>query len=319
MNVKRWLPQVLPWIAPVLFVAALYLLRREFEHLTLRDLADELARIPNRRIFAAAGFTALSYLALTLCEWLAVRYAESKLNYRRVGPISFICSSVGHNFGNAILVGGALRARLYTLQGLRPLAISKVVLLYSFSYWIGYLLLAGCVFLIAPPSMSAQSPVGRVSLRIIGAAFLMLTVAYFLIAATPSRGFARKLTLRWTQLRIPRLRIAIPQTILMALALIFSAAALYALLGIGDSIAFGEFMGIFLIALVTGMASQVPGGLGVFESAAFLLLPNTLPATPILGALLVYRLIFYLVPFTLSLTLMIILEARLRLMRRAGP
>jgi phosphatidylglycerol lysyltransferase len=316
MNVLRLLPKLLPWIAPVLFVAALFVLRREFEQLTLRELVDELARIPLPGILAALGFTALSYLALTICEWLAVRYAESSLKYRRVGPISFVCSAVGHNFGNAIFVGGALRARLYTLQGLRPLAISKVVLLYAFSYWIGYLVLAGFVFLLVPPSLSVQSPVGRMSLRIIGAGFLMLAVAYFLIAATPSRGFARKLTLRWTQLRIPALRIAVPQTILMALSLVFSAAALYALMGLKGVLGFPEFMGIFLLSLVTGMASQVPGGLGVFESAVFLLLPDILPATSMLGALLIFRLIFYLVPFTLSLMLMVILEARLRLSRR---
>lgn len=313
----RWLfPRILPFVAPVLFFAAVFVFRKEFEDVTLGDLLRELGRIPNTHILGAVCLTATAYFLMTLCEWLAAVYAGTGLPYRRIGPVSFACTAVGHNFGNAIVVGGALRARLYSARGLRPIAISKIVVLYSLSYWIGYLVLAGLIFLLDPPAGSSRVRLPPLSVQVLGGSFLMLSVCYFAVAAAPDQGFARKLTLRWTQLRIPALRIAVPQTVLMIVDQTCAAGALYLLLDLSGVLPFPAFLGIFLLALVTGIASQVPGGLGVFETAMLLLLQEHLAPSGVLGALLVFRLVFYLIPFAISLTMILIFEMRMRARRK---
>jgi len=309
----RWLlPRVLPFVAPALFFAAIFVFRREFEDLTLKDLERELRRIPNPHILGALGLTAIAYFLMTLCEWIAVAYADATLSYRRLAPVSFVCNAVSHNFGNAIVVGGALRARLYTARGLGPVTISKVIVFYSLSYWIGYLVLAGFIFLVDPPSGSGRVRLPELSVQVLGGSFLMLAIAYFAVAAAPDQAFARKLTLRWTEIRIPRIRIAVPQTALMIIDLTLAAGALYLLLGLSGLMTLPVFLGIFLLALITGIASQVPGGLGVFETAILLLLQHQLSPPVILGALLVFRLVFYLIPFAAGLALLFVFELQLR-------
>ncbi len=316
MRLARLLPRVLPFVVPVVFLAAIFFFRKEFESITLVDLAAALDAIPNGRILAAVGLTAVAYVLMTICEHLAMIYARGALSYRDVGPISFACTAVGHNFGNAVFVGGALRARMYSAKGLGPLAISKIVVLYSLSYWIGYLVLAGFLFLLDPPPASSRVRLGELSVQVIGGSFLMLAIAYFAVAAAPYRGFARKLTLKYTQLRIPAPRIAVPQTILMMIDLTCAAGALYLLLDLSDGPGFGAFLGIFLLALVTGIASQVPGGLGVFETAMLLLMADYIPASQLLGALLVFRLVFYLLPFGISLLMILLFEMRVQAEKR---
>lgn len=313
----RWLfPRVLPFIAPALFLVAIFVFRREFEDLTLQELERELRRIPNARILGALALTAAAYFLITFCEWLAVVYAGGGLPWRRVAPISFACTAVGHNFGNAVVVGGTLRARFYSAEALRPLAISKIVVLYSLSYWIGYLVLAGLIFLVDPPDGSARVRLPPLSVQVLGGGFLMLAVAYFAVAATPGQGLARKLARRWTQVRVPPLRIALPQMVFIVTDFLCAAGAFYLLLGASESLTFPLFVGIFLLSLVTGIVSQVPGGLGVFETAMLLLLEDHLPASTVLGAALVFRLVFYLVPFALSLILIFFFEMRLRMRKR---
>lgn len=286
--------------------------RRQFSEISLADLPDALRRIPNPAIFTAAALTVLAYIFIVLCEWFAVLFGAGRLRFSAVAAISFACTSVGHNFGNAIFVGGALRARMYAAQGLGAVAISRVVVFHSLAYWIGYLVLAGFLFVYDPPPDSGRVHIPPLSLQVIGGGFLLLALAYFGVAAEPSGGFARKLTRRWTQFRIPPLRIAVSQAALMALDLACAAAALYVLLGLSDRLPFNEFLGIYLLALIAGIASQVPGGLGIFETAMLLLLRDALPIPALVGGLLVFRLVFYLIPFALALAVILIFELRLR-------
>ncbi len=315
-RMRRFFSLILPLIAPALFLAALYFFRKEFESVSLVDLADALYEIPFRRVLGALLLTGVAHFLMTVCEWLAVIYAKGSLPYRTVGPISFVCTAVGHNFGNAILVGGALRARLYSAKQLSPLIISKIVVLYSLSYWVGYLVLAGFLFLLIPPAASNRINLGQVSVQVLGGSFLMLAIAYFAVSLAPYQSYARNWTLRYAQLRVPAPQIAVAQTLLTTLDQVCAAGTLYLLLGSTVGVGFPAFLGIFLLALVAGIASQVPGGLGVFETAMLLLLRDYLPASSILGALLVFRIVFYLLPLGISLVMILLFELRLRAEKR---
>ena len=62
------------------------------------------------------------------------------------------------------------------------------------------------------------------------------------------------------------------------------------------SIPFGTFIGLFVIAQATGIFSQVPGGIGVFETIFLAALPDTVDKASVFGALLAYRIIYYVLP-----------------------
>lgn len=314
---NRLLPRLLPLVAPLLIIAAAFIVRRQFNEISGTDLADALRRIPNPAILTSAALTALAYFFLALSEWFAVLFGAGRLRFPLVAVISFACTAVGHNFGNAVFVGGALRARMYAAQGLGAVAISRVVVFHSLAYWIGYLILAGLLFIFDPPPDSGRVHIPPLSLQVIGGGFLLLALAYFGVSAEPSGGFARKLTRRWTQFRVPPLRIAASQAALNALDLACAAGALYVLLNLGSRLPFNEFLAIYLLALIAGIASQVPGGLGIFETAMLLLLRDALPIPALVGGLLVFRLVFYFIPFALALAVLLIFELRLRWTRAA--
>ena len=80
-----------------------------------------------------------------------------------------------------------------------------------------------------------------------------------------------------------------------------SAAVLYVLFPALPGVSFAAFAGIFLFTQIFGFLSQVPGGLGVFETGIVTCLSSAVPAPSILASLLAYRLIYYLVPFLMAI------------------
>jgi len=80
-----------------------------------------------------------------------------------------------------------------------------------------------------------------------------------------------------------------------------AAAVLYVLLPPGYGLAFLPYSAFFLLAQFGGILSHVPGGLGVFEAIVVLLLKPYVPAASIVGSLLAYRAMYYLLPLVIAL------------------
>ena len=100
---------------------------------------------------------------------------------------------------------------------------------------------------------------------------------------------------------------------------IFSAAAavLFVLLPGGYNLDYPTFLAAYIFACLIGIASHAPGGLGVFE-ATILVALNRLPYEQVLGALLIFRVIYYVLPFVLALV-MLALNEIIRRIRRHVP
>jgi uncharacterized membrane protein YbhN (UPF0104 family) len=69
------------------------------------------------------------------------------------------------------------------------------------------------------------------------------------------------------------------------------------------------FLGIFLIAQLAGIISQIPAGLGVFDAVIIIFLTRYFPAYSILASLIVYRAIYYIIPLVPAIAMLAILEA----------
>lgn len=65
------------------------------------------------------------------------------------------------------------------------------------------------------------------------------------------------------------------------------------------------FPAVFAVALVIGVLSHVPGGIGVFEAVMIAVLTPFMLIEEIAAALVVYRLVYYLVPFLFGTALLI--------------
>jgi phosphatidylglycerol lysyltransferase len=123
---------------------------------------------------------------------------------------------------------------------------------------------------------------------------LALLAGYMVLAAT---GRARIQVGRW-QLMLPSLPLTLGQLGVATVDLLAMAAALWILLP--SSLPYGEFLPMFMLGLVAGVTSQVPGGLGVFETVIVLQLREHLPVPPVVAALVAFRAIYYLLPLILA-------------------
>ncbi|HUO79449.1 MAG TPA: bifunctional lysylphosphatidylglycerol flippase/synthetase MprF [Steroidobacteraceae bacterium] len=288
---RRWLG---PALSVALFVVVAAVLHHVLGSYRLHEVLTELRAIPGRAVAGATLLTAGSYFMLTLYDWLGVRYIDKPVPYPRTALTSFIAYAFGHNLSLAAFTGAAVRYRLYSAAGLTAVDVATIVSLCALTTAIGVSTLAGAALLAAAPGTSALH-LGHLWSRLVGAGLVGWVLAYVVWS---SRAREPVLLGGWA-LKPPGAGIALAQVAVAAVDLSLSAGVLYLLLPASAHTEFVTFAGIYAVAVVGGIASQVPGGLGVFEAILLLALPQV-PAPQLLGALLAYRGVYYLGPLMLA-------------------
>ncbi len=281
----------------VLFYAALWVLRREIRASHVDDVLLYLKQMPLRNFFMAFGMSLDSYFALTLYDFLGLRHVKKPLSYPRTALTSFIAYSFSHNLGMAPLTGGGIRYRLYSAWGLTVGEAANVLVICGMTYWVGCLTMGAIFFFLQPPELPPSVHLPFNSVASIGLFCIVAITAYLLSAV-----FVKKTIqiARW-KFPTPSIGLALTQMALGSVDWACSGGALYLLLP-PNSLSFPSFLAIYLLAQMVGFVSQVPGGLGVLETVVVLLLSPILPASDVLGAMLAFRMVYYLIPFVLGLT-----------------
>jgi phosphatidylglycerol lysyltransferase len=299
---RRLLPVV---VGLLLFGIALHVLRAELHAVTWRELSRDILQVPLSRLWLALALTWINYTILTGYDFLALVYIGRRLPAANVAAASFLSYAVSNNVGFAMLSGASVRYRFYTRWGLTGEELSRVVFSYSVTFWLGLLALGGLSLVVSPvPSLEG---IGGGWLSALGWV-LMCAAAGYLVAAATGRGPVRLFRLEFP---LPRLPIATGQLLLSAADWALAGSVLFVLLPAG-TVPFVVFLGAFLAAILIGMASHVPGGLGVFEGLLVILLKPYIASGDLLPALVVYRAVYYLLPFVVALVGLVADELRQR-------
>lgn len=302
-----------PGLSLILFAAAVWLLHNELRAYHLRDILRAFDAISGARLWAAAGLTILSYAVMTGYDVLAMRYIRYPLSYSKIGLASFIGYAFSNNIGMSMIAGASVRYRLYSAWGLSTLQITQVVAFCTLTLWLGFFTLGGAVFLIEPLTIPAAIHLPLTSLRAIG--MVMLAVVLACGIATKAKRTAIRIY-QW-EFQLPSARLFFLQLVIAALDWMLASLVLFVLLASGTAISFSEFLAVYLLAQLAGLVSQVPGGLGVFETVIVLMLSARLPANQIVGALLGYRALYYWLPLVVA-ALLLGLQEILRKRERLG-
>jgi phosphatidylglycerol lysyltransferase len=133
---------------------------------------------------------------------------------------------------------------------------------------------------------------------VIVAGWLLMAVPALYVITTSVRR--RPLQLWRIELPMPSPRIAAAQLALSCVEWALAGAVLYVLLPPG-ALSFAAFLPLFIVAILLGMASHVPGGVGVFEGLMVLLLKPYLSSGQLVPALVVFRGVYYLMPLSVAL------------------
>jgi phosphatidylglycerol lysyltransferase len=283
-----------------LFAVALWVLHHELRAYHWEDILDALERLPTAHLLAALSLTLLSYLMMTGYDALSLYYIRRPLGYAKIALASFIGYAFSNNIGLSMLAGGSVRYRLYSSWGLSLLETTGVLAFCSLTLWLGFLALGGVVFFLNPMVIPQALHLPFDSVRPLGEIFLLAVGAYLVLSI-----FRRKpIKIRTWEFPVPSPKLSIAQIAVAFLDWCLAGTVLFALLPHPPGFSWVGFMAIYLFAQLAGLISQLPGGLGVFETAMILLMPSDLPASQVLGSLLAYRGIYYLFPFFVALVLL---------------
>ena len=306
------LPRAVPAILGlILFAVALVILGKELHAVTWHELTADVLATPAPQVLAALLLTALNYAALTGYDLLAFAYIGNPLSRWRVAGASFLAYAVANSVGFAMFSGAAVRYRFYTRWGVTAQELSRIVFSYSITFWLGLLALGG-LSLVASPLPAAHDLPAQALLAPVGWLLLLACATYFVavvVRRQPIRIFR-------FELKLPPPRIAFAQLGVSAVEWALAAAVLYVLLP-QSGVSFLGLLGAFLAAQLLGLASHVPGGVGVFEGLMVIFLKPFLSSAQLLPALVVYRLVYYVLPLTAALVALVADEVRHRRGRAA--
>jgi uncharacterized membrane protein YbhN (UPF0104 family) len=288
----------------VFFGLVVWLLYTQAKNVEWADVMTSVRDMSVAHLCLACVLAIGSYAVYSTYDLLGRRYTGHKLTMRQVMTVTFISYAFNLNMGS--LVGGfAFRFRLYSRLGLKNRVITRVLSLSLLTNWLGYLLLAGGVFLIAPLDLPPEWKLDSGGLRWLGAALLAVAIAYLVMCGVSRR---RSWTVRGHELELPSLRMALVQLALSSLNWLLIATIVYTLLE--QRIDYPTVLSVMLIAAVAGVITHVPAGLGVLEAVFVALLSHRLPAGELLAALLTYRAIYYLGPLVIATVTYLVVETR---------
>jgi uncharacterized membrane protein YbhN (UPF0104 family) len=311
---SRW-GRARSWAGPALLAALValggWLLYRAVGRYDYAELTASMAAVPPARLAAAAGFAAASYLTLAGGERLALAYVKHPLPFRYVLMTSFISLAMGHNIGFAALSSGAIRYRFYSRAGLSMEEIAKIIVFCGLTVIMGLTALAGVALVVHPAFAAKLTGFGPGAVRAAAALLFAAALAYVALAAF-LRGRLR--VWRWT-LELPPARLAAAQIAIGMLNFALVAACLHQIvLGVAE-IPYLAVASAYVLANTATIVSHVPGGLGVIENVVLLVLQEP----RLIGAVLVFRAVYFLLPLALGGVLFAAAEAWFRAAKRRKP
>lgn len=300
----RWRRAVPAVVAIILAAAALQALRVEWRTVSWPEILDTLMHRSWPRLAGALGLTALNYGVLTGYDFVALASAGARLRPARVMLTSFIAYAISNSVGFAMLSGASVRYRFYSRWGIGADTLPRLVFSYSVTFWLGLLALGGISLAGSTPLPVGMPVAGQRAAGVILAALPGLYLALSVLRRRPVQLGRFVLPLPTPALALAQLALSLADWLLIG-------AVLYLLLP-ESPLPFAVFTGCFLTAILLGMLSHVPGGLGVFEGLMVWLLRPYLGASDLLPALVLFRLVYYILPLTAAVVLLIVDEGRQR-------
>lgn len=316
----RWLDLLSKYRQPLglavtllLFAIALIACRHLLSELDFYALHDSILEVPKPALLGALGATIVGFIILLGYEWSASRYAGVNLPGRTLALGGFTAFAIGNAIGLSLLSGGSVRYRLYARHGLGASDVAHMTLFASLSLGCALPPLAALATLSNLPAASAalrlpESLLGGIALAILLLGAVLAIGIYR--RRLPEQPLRDNLLVRVGRrtLRLPGRRLTFLQLIITALDVAAAATVLYLLLP--EAPPFGAFLLVYLLALAAGVLSHVPGGVGVFEAILLAAFANKLGAAPLAAALLLYRLIYVVLPMLVACVLLLINEAQ---------
>lgn len=299
-------------LSVAIIVVAGVVLYRKLQNISFAKVLAAMSTVEYGDVAIAALCVMAGYFTLTFYDLFALRTIGRKdVPYRVAALAGFTSYSVGHNVGASAFTGGAVRYRIYSAWGLDAVEVAKLCFIAGLTFWLGNVTVLGFGFAYHPEAASQIDQLPAWMNRILGIAALLVLTGYVIWVWRTPRVIGRH---NW-QVQLPNGPLTLLQIVIGIVDLTFCALAMYMLMPGDPKIEFIDVAVIFITATLLGFASHSPGGLGVFDAAMLIALWQ-FDAEDLLAGLLIFRLLYYLIPFTLALIALGIREIGLTMVRR---
>lgn len=306
---KRLFKKIISYAGIFFFALAAIMLWWQLRNYSLSDIAHAILDIPLINLFLACIACLAGYLALSLYDYLALRYVGGHVTWWKWMLAGMLGFAISNNAGHAVVSGGAIRYRLYTRWRIRGSDILKMLTISGFTYFLGASAIVVIGYFLIPSAVFDNSVGISMGLNTLFIFCTTILLTYFAVTLIFHK---KSIKIGDVKFQVPSTQMAFSQTILGITDSVLAGLVLYFCLTPFVEIPFTTFIGLFVIAQTTGVFSQVPGGIGVFESVFMLALPDTIDKANIFGALLTYRIIYYVIPLIGIGSLFFIYERWLR-------
>jgi uncharacterized membrane protein YbhN (UPF0104 family) len=263
------------------------------------EILEAIGAIPGMSLGLAFACAAASYGCLSLFDTLAVRAIGRDLPYRKIALTSFVSLGIGHTVGVAVLSSGTLRYRFYSGFGLSAGDVGKIIVLCGLTVGLGLLGLAGIILTARPDLSLGALGLPPVAARGLGLLCLALVALYIVV----SWRRQKPLSLRGHKIQLPGVRIASAQAAIGTVNFAFVAATLHQLLA--GTAKYSEAVAAYVLGNMAALVSHVPGGIGVLE----FMISKLVTHGNVIGALIAFRIVYFLVPLVLAISLLVLSEA----------
>lgn len=308
---RRW-PTIKKVLTYAFFLLVAGLLIGLARSLDWAEVSETLRSYSAQTLLLAGGAALVSYAVYCCYDVLGKAYVGHHLPVRQVIPITFVCYAFNLNL-SAWVGGIALRYRLYSRLGLGTAQITRVFTMSVLTNWVGYLWLAGAIFVMGWIKPPADWQIGASALRLLGVLLIATSLLYLGLCRFSKR---RQWSIRGHEIELPSWRLALIQMLLGAANWSLMALVVYFMLS--RNVEYPLVLGILLISSIAGVITHIPAGLGVIEAVFVALLAGSMSKGSIVAGLIGYRVIYFLIPLLFATLVYILLEARAKKLRSSS-
>lgn len=282
----------------VLLTAIAYLVWQDLQHTDIPRLRGQIRHVSTAALALPGALGMIAVAAMSVYDAVIARWLDLALPWRRLLRYSWIANSFNNLVGLSGLTGSGIRYLLLTHEGVTAANAARYSGLVMLATPLGL-----SVFLLgmlpAAPAILARLPTsGDLAFAAI-ALFALYTPLFWFLAGSDKlrRGALRELPQAPTGVRLALLGGSVLEWLLAAATLWVCLSAS------GCSINPALLLSAFSLAAALGIASLLPGGLGVLDGALLLFLAPVAGRPELIGGILLFRLVYYVLPWLLGVYL----------------
>lgn len=301
---KNILHKIGVMLSLTIIAVAGYVLYNMLKTLNFSEVFQAMGETKPLAIALAGLCVAAGYFTLTFYDLFALKtIGKTQVPYRIAAFAAFTSYSIGHNVGASVLTGGAVRYRIYSAHGLNAIDVAKICFLAGLTFWLGNAAVLGLGVAYHPEAASSIDQLPHWMNRVFALGILAGLTAYVAWVWNKPRQVGRG---TWT-VTLPGGPLTLLQIVIGIVDLAFCSLAMYILMPPEPYVGFVVVAVIFVSATLLGFASHSPGGLGVFDAAmlyGILHFDKQFDREDLLAGMLLFRVLYYIIPFVISLLLL---------------